>query len=185
MNIILTGLRGTGKSSIGALLARRLNFTFIDTDAALEVRAKCRIADLVARQGWSYFRTLERQIVAQIAAADCQVVATGGGTLIDEENAQILKARGVVVLLVCDLPILQRRISRGSNRPSLTGRGSAVAELAQVWETRQARYFAVADLTYDVSVESTQPERDLQRKTADLHLQLQPFLQPCRSDHAV
>lgn len=168
MNVILTGLRGTGKSSVGKVLARRLGFTFVDTDTRLEELAGCRIAEIVAQHGWEHFRALERQVVTRVAATDQQVVAAGGGTLIDEENARLLKTRGVVILLLCDLPILQRRIALGSNRPALTGQGSAEAELAQVWEARRARYHAVADVTYDVSAESVDMTEDLERKAADL-----------------
>jgi shikimate kinase len=91
----------------------------------------------------------------------------------DEGNAQQLKARGFVVLLVCDVPILQRRIAGESTRPSLTGQGSAVAELAQVWEARRARYLAVADLTYDVSLESADSLQDLRGKAAAIQKLLQ------------
>lgn len=162
-------MRGTGKSSLGAVLATRLGFGFVDTDVAIETLAAARIADIVARHGWEHFRTLERQVVAHTAAADRQVIAAGGGTLIDEENAVCLKVRGVVVLLVCALQILQRRIAGGGNRPSLTGHGSAVTELEEVWQARRARYAAVADLTYDVSMESDDPTQDLQRKAAAIH----------------
>jgi shikimate kinase len=169
VNVILTGMRGTGKSSLGAILAARLGFAFVDTDVAIEACAGGRIADIVAQHGWSHFRTLERRVVACIAAVDRQVIATGGGTLIDEENAACLKAQGIVVLLVCDLPILQRRIAGEKNRPALTQQGSAVTELAEVWQTRRTRYFAVADLTYDVSTESDDPAQDLSDKAVALH----------------
>lgn len=168
MNIILTGMRGTGKSSIGKLLADQLGFAFVDTDAAIETLAASCIADIVAHHGWEHFRQLERQVVASIAMEDRQVVATGGGTLIDEDNAAYLKARGIVVLLLCSVPILQRRLGIGENRPALTGQGSAIAELEQVWEARRARYLAVADLWYDVSAESADSLRDLQRKAQDI-----------------
>jgi shikimate kinase len=113
-------------------------------------------------------RALERQVVTQIAATDRHVVAAGGGTLIDEENTRLLKTHGVVVLLVCELSILQRRLALGSNRPSLTGQGSAAAELAQVWEARRERYHTIADVTYDVSAESGNVVQDLERKAADI-----------------
>lgn len=169
MNVILTGLRGTGKSSLGAILAERLGFAFIDTDVLIETRAGARIADIVAQHGWDHFRILERQVVRHAAAADRQVIATGGGTLIDEENAMRLQAVGVVVLLVCGLPILQRRIASGENRPALTAHGSAVVELEAVWQARRARYAAVADVTYDVSLESDNSAHDLQCKAAAIH----------------
>ena len=168
MNVILTGLRGTGKSSVGRVLAQQLNFAFVDTDTRIEELAGCRIAAVVAQHGWEHFRSLERQVVTQVASMDRYVVAAGGGTLIDAENTRLLKVRGVVVLLICDLSILQRRLALGSNRPSLTGQGSAAVELAQVWEARRERYHSVADVTYDVSAESGNVMEDLQRKAADI-----------------
>ena len=175
MNVILTGLRGTGKSSVGQVLAQRLGFTFVDTDTRIEELAGCRIAEIVAQHGWEHFRDLEHQVVTRVAAADRQVVAAGGGTLIDEENARLLKTRGVVILLLCELPLLQRRIALGSNRPALTGQGSAAAELLQVWEARRARYHAVADVTYDVSAESADRTEDLERKASDIEVLLHQF----------
>jgi shikimate kinase len=168
VNVILTGLRGTGKSSVGKVLAQRLGFTFVDTDTLIEELAGSRIAAIVAQHGWEYFRALERQVVIRVAATDQHVVAAGGGTLIDEENTRLLKMHGVVVLLVCELPILQRRIALESSRPSLTGQGAAEVELAQVWEARRARYHAVADMMYNVSAESANVAEDLSRKAADL-----------------
>lgn len=173
MNVILTGLRGTGKSSVGTVLAQRLKFAFVDTDTRIEDLAGCRIAAIVAQHGWEHFRALERQVVIQVAATDRHVVAAGGGTLIDEENSRLLKTRGVVVLLVCNLSTLQRRLALGSNRPSLTGQGSAAVELAQVWEARRERYQSVADVTYDVSAESGNVMQDLERKAADIEALLQ------------
>ncbi len=161
MNIVLTGLRGTGKSSLGLVLAKQLGYTFLDTDQAIEAQAGLRIADIVAQSGWDRFRALERHVVQEIAAADTHVIAVGGGTLMDERNVKYLKSSAVVVLLTCELDILQRRIGGESNRPSLTGRGSAVTELAQVWEDRREQYYSVADHTYDVSHESGNLAQDL------------------------
>ncbi|ETX00362.1 MAG: hypothetical protein ETSY1_11475 [Candidatus Entotheonella factor] len=175
MNVILTGMRGTGKSSIGSALAARLAFRFVDTDEVIETLAGQRIADIVAEQGWAHFRELERQAVIQCAAADRQVIAVGGGTLMDEGNTAYLKAQGVVVLLVCELSILQRRISGEGNRPSLTGQGSAVAELAHVWETRRERYYAVADITVDVSEETEDFMQDTVRKATQVEGLLQQY----------
>ena len=169
MNIILTGMRGTGKSRIGRILADLLEFTCVDIDRRIEERAGSRIAEIVAQHGWERFRALERQVVAEVAAGDRQVVATGGGTLIDEGNTACLQAHGIVVLLLCDVPTLQRRIGTEANRPSLTGQASAVAELEQVWEARRARYYAVAELTYDVSAETADSQQDVQGKARAIY----------------
>jgi shikimate kinase len=166
-------MRGTGKSSIGRLLAELLAFTCVDTDVLIEACAGQPIADIVAAHGWTHFRALERRVVHRVVIGDRQVIATGGGTLIDEENAQALKTSGIVVLLLCDIATLQQRIARQGNRPALTGHGSAVMELTQVWEERRARYLEVADLTYDVSRESMDSEDDLKQKAMAIHHLLQ------------
>ena len=74
-----------------------------------------------------------------------------------------------MVLLVCDLQVLADRSARHSHRPSLTGQGSAEAEIAQVWEQRRDRYLAVADVTYDVSAQSGNESDDLRLKAASIH----------------
>src|SRR5262249_13282172 len=150
-SVILAGLRGIGKGGVGKELALRVAFACVEADTGIEDLGVCGIGVIVAQQGCGHFRALERQVVPQVVATDRSVVAAGGGALIDAENARLLKTRGVVVLLVCELSILQRRLALGSNRPSLTGQGSAAVELAQVWEARRERYQSVADVTYDVS----------------------------------
>ena len=173
MNVVLTGLRGTGKSTLGMALARLLGYGFRDTDRDIVRRAGTSINDIVAQHGWEHFRALERQAVADAARLRQHVIAAGGGALIDEANAQAVKESGVVVLLVCDLAVLAARIARHSHRPSLTGQGPAEAEIAQVWEQRRERYHAVADLTYDVSAQSRSEADDLRRKAEGIHRLLQ------------
>ncbi len=169
MNVVLTGLRGTGKSTLGRALARRLGYGFRDTDQDVVRRAGMSINDIVAQNGWDHFRALERQVVANAARLRAHVIAVGGGALIDADNARVLKAGSVVVLLVCDLAVLAARIARHSHRPSLTGQGPAEAEMAQVWGERRERYHAVADLTYDVSAQSRHEADDLRRKARAIH----------------
>lgn len=169
MNVVLTGLRGTGKSTLGRVLSRLMGYGFHDTDRDLVRRAGMSINDLVAQHGWDHFRALERRVVANAARLRRHVIAAGGGALIDTDNARILKEGSVVVLLVCDLAVLAARIARHSHRPSLTGQGPAQAEMAQVWAERRERYHAVADLTYDVSAQSGNEADDLRRKAEAIH----------------
>ena len=169
MNVVLTGLRGSGKSTLGRVLAGLLGYGFRDTDRDIVRRAGMSINDIVAQHGWDHFRALERQVVANAARLRKHVIAVGGGALIDADNARVVKEHSIVVLLVCDLAVLAARIARHSHRPSLTGQGAAEVEIAQVWEERRARYHAVADLTYDVSAQSGNEADDLHRKAAAIH----------------
>ena len=169
MNVVLTGLRGSGKSTLGRVLARLLDYRFRDTDRDIVRRAGMSIKDMVAESGWDHFRAVERQVVSEVTRLPNQVIALGGGALVDDENARVVKESAVVVLLVCDLDVLAARIARHSHRPSLTGQASAEAEIAQVWEQRRDRYHAVADLTYDVSAQSGNEANDLQFKAAAIH----------------
>jgi shikimate kinase len=169
LNVVLTGLRGSGKSTLGRVLARLLDYRFRDTDRDIVRRAGMSINDMVAHSGWDHFRAVERQVVSEVTRLPNQVIAVGGGALIDDENARVVKESAVVVLLVCDMDVLAARIARHSHRPSLTGQAAADAEIAQVWEQRRERYHAVADLTYDVSAQSGNEANDLHFKAAAIH----------------
>lgn len=169
MNVVLTGLRGSGKSTLGRVLARLMGYRFRDTDRDIVRRAGMSINEIVAAHGWDHFRAVERQVVSEAAQLRNHVIALGGGALIDDENARVVKESAVVVLLICDLQVLSARIARHSHRPSLTGQASAEVEIAQVWEQRRDRYHAVADLTYDVSAQSGNEANDLHFKAAAIH----------------
>ena len=169
MNVVLTGLRGSGKSTLGRVLARLMGYRFRDTDRDIVRRAGMSINEIVAQHGWDHFRAIERKVVSQAAQLRNHVIAVGGGALVDDENARIVKENAIVVLLVCDLQVLAARIARHSHRPSLTGQASAEAEIAQVWEQRRDHYQAVADLTYDVSAQSGNEADDLHFKAAAIH----------------
>ncbi len=146
MNIILTGMRGVGKSSIGRKLADELGLELVEMDELIESKEGAAISDIVAEQGWDYFRDLEHELCVELAERDGMVISTGGGTMIFERNAEVLK--GKVVLLKCAIGVSAARIYGDVNRPSLGGEKSAVEELSEVWEERKASYEAVADFEY-------------------------------------
>ncbi len=150
-NIILTGMRGSGKSTLGKLIAAKLNREFIDLDSHIERLANKKIAQLVEEHGWSHFRNLESQATEEISQRDNLVIATGGGTFLDKKNAQKLKKNGIVLLLTADTKTLTQRIKFDSNRPPLTDKKTLEAELEQLWEERKDIYIKNADLIYDNS----------------------------------
>src|SRR5688572_15249289 len=98
-NIILTGFMGTGKSTVGRRLARRLGWTFVDTDELIEQREGRSIPDIFAQDGEPAFRDLETELARDLANSKNQVIATGGGMVLREENLRALEQAGAVVLL--------------------------------------------------------------------------------------
>ncbi len=150
MNLVITGMRGTGKTTIGELLAAKLGRKFIDLDQYIEDN-NGKIQDLVEEHGWTHFRELEKKATQEVSEMDNLVIATGGGTFIDPENASALKENGFVLLLTANTKTLANRIGFDPNRPALTDQGSLEAELEQIWTERQDIYLENADLTCDTS----------------------------------
>jgi shikimate dehydrogenase len=148
-SVVLIGYRGAGKSTVGALLARRLGFRFIDTDVEVERREGISIAALFESGEEARFRRQERAVVAEIPRDVPCVVATGGGAPLNPASRVALREMGDVFYLAGDLATLARRIA-GSDRPSLTGK-SAVEEIEAVLLERDPTYRAIADEIVDTS----------------------------------
>lgn len=110
---------GTGKSSVGRLLARRLNFDLIDTDDLIEARAGRSISEIFAEQGEAAFREIEREVVADLAQRDRMVISTGGGLGASEVHMASLKRHALVVCLWASPAAIWRRVRRQSHRPLL------------------------------------------------------------------
>ncbi|MBN1218442.1 MAG: shikimate kinase [Anaerolineae bacterium] len=119
INIVLTGFMGTGKSSIGRLVAAELERDFVDMDALIEQREGRTISRIFADDGEAYFRRLEADLCHELAGRENLVIATGGGALVWEENLRVMESTGLVVCLDCAPAALWRRIGRSQNRPML------------------------------------------------------------------
>jgi shikimate kinase len=156
-NLVLIGYRATGKTEVGALLARKLARPFVDLDAALEAEMGRSIADLVAEKGWPEFRRREKEMVRRYCRIGGQVLATGGGVILDSENVKILQETGVVVWLQADPDTIRKRLSldapKESQRPSLTG-GGTLDEVEEVLRTRQPLYAAAAHVIINTTNQS-------------------------------
>ncbi len=120
-NIILTGFMGTGKTTIGRQLARRLRREFVDMDALIEERTGLSIPHIFREQGEAAFRALERALCQELAARRGLVIATGGGALIDAENRAVLGASGDIVCLRARADVILERVGVGADRPKLDG----------------------------------------------------------------
>lgn len=144
---MLTGFMGTGKTTVGRVLAERLRKPFIDTDARIEEAEGCSIAVLFATKGEPYFRSRERQTVADAVREDA-IVATGGGAIVDADNFACMRAAGPIVCLAADPEVIVQRTG-GSARPLLET-ADRRARVSQLLAERAAVY-ARADLTIDTS----------------------------------
>jgi len=118
-NIVLCGFMGTGKSSVGRLVAETLHFAFLDTDTVIEARAGKTISQIFEEQGEAAFRELEKRIVKELALRDRTVISTGGGLVVDPENMASLRSHALVVCLWASPETIWSRVKNQSNRPLL------------------------------------------------------------------
>jgi len=112
---------GVGKSVVGQQLAQRLKRPFVDLDRAIEDREGSRVEDIFRLKGEAYFRNLEKETLQEVLNQDGQVIATGGGTVTDEENLQLIKSKSVLVCLTASPGKLLRRSGLENHRPLLKG----------------------------------------------------------------
>ena len=145
--MVLIGLMGAGKTSIGRRLAARLGLPFRDADAEIELAAGCTIPELFERYGERDFRDGERRVIRRLLAGESLVLATGGGAFMDPQTRAAIRAEGVSVWLRVRLPTLVRRVSTRNNRPLLHG-GDPAEILAGLMAARHPTY-AEADLVVD------------------------------------
>ena len=145
MNIVLIGYRGTGKSTLGRLIAARLGRELVSTDKEIVKRAQRTIPEIVARQGWDYFRDLESDICKELSSRDQLVIDTGGGAILRAQNVEVLKEKGTLFWLTASVETITKRIGNDIQRPSLTGSKSFVDEIQDVLLERTPIYQAAAD----------------------------------------
>jgi len=117
--IVLVGLMGAGKSSVGRRLAEKLGLVFVDADHEIEAAAGKSISDIFAEHGESYFREGERRVIARLMSNGAQILATGGGAFMNDETRARIKADGVSVWLKAPLPLLMKRVMKRQDRPLL------------------------------------------------------------------
>ena len=132
--VVLVGLMGVGKSTIGKRLAARLGLPFVDADTEIERASGLSIAEIFERYGEAHFRDGERRVIARLIEGPPKVIATGGGAFIQPDTRALILARAVAVWLDADLTTLIDRVARRDTRPLLKGRdaGVVLAELAAV-----------------------------------------------------
>jgi len=150
-SIVLVGLMGAGKTSIGRRLAARLGLPFRDADSEIELAAGCSIPELFERFGEAEFRAGERRVIRRLLAGDPLVLATGGGAYMDAETRASIRHDAVSVWLRASLPTLTRRVAGRTNRPLLNGQDPGEV-LARLMAARHPVY-AEADVIVDCADE--------------------------------
>jgi len=176
--IVLVGLMGAGKSSIGRRLAQRYGLPFVDADKEIEAAAGCTIEEIFERLGEQAFRDGERRVILRLLDDPPHVLATGGGAFIDPQIRERIKQNCISVWLYADLELLTRRVSRRNNRPLLKQGNSPRDVLAALMERRYPIY-AEADIRVDSA--DGPPEQTVQRVADAVHRHLQPSLSGVRA----
>ena len=145
--IVLVGLMGAGKSSVGRRLAEKLQLNFVDADNEIETAAGKSIPEIFADHGEDYFREGERRVIARLLENGNQVLATGGGAYINPETRERIKIHGISIWLKADFDILLKRILKRNDRPLLRGEDRGEV-LKRLMVTRYPVY-AEADITVE------------------------------------
>jgi shikimate kinase len=147
MNIYFCGLIGSGKTTIGREVARRLRWPFFDVDQVMEKEAGKRIHDIVAEEGWVSYREKEYTISKGLSRKNHAVVAMAGGTVRYEWNMDILKGTGVTILLNARINTLVQRAIK-NDRPRVNPVSDLKADLILLWKEKRHLYYGAADLLY-------------------------------------
>ena len=154
-SLILVGMMGAGKTTVGRLLARRLKLDFHDSDEEIERRCGVRIPVIFDIEGEAGFRARESQVIAELCALENAVLATGGGVVLAEANRRVIAARGVVVYLHARPAHLWQRVRNDRNRP-LLATADPRKKLDALYAERDPLYREVADLVVDTGKQSVQ-----------------------------
>jgi len=137
--IVLVGLMGAGKSTVGRRLAKRLGLPFVDSDVEIEEASGASTADLFERYGEHDFRDGERRLVARLINGEVRVIATGGGAFIDPRTRELLNERAITIWLDASIDVLAERTKRRDNRPLLK-KGDRSEILSRLSEERRDGY---------------------------------------------
>lgn len=168
-NIYLVGFMGTGKTTVGRLLARRKKCHFVDLDDLIELKEKRRILDIFAQSGEPYFRKKEKEALKEVAKEKGFIVACGGGVVMDKENIGIMKDSGTLICLSAQPEVILKRTQGFGHRPLLQVKDPA--RQIQLLMRLRAPYYAQAHKTIDTS---KIPAEEVTQRIAKLCIKRKP-----------
>ena len=162
-NIALVGFMGTGKTSVGKILAKRLNRPVVDVDLVIEKSVEKKISEIFESEGEARFRALEKEAIRQICRDQGIVITTGGGAVLDPENIETLKASGCVIGLSAKAETIFKRIKHSRHRPLLNGHDK-LKDIQRLLAERRP-FYEKADLHFDTDGRSASQMADLILRT--------------------
>ena len=166
--LILVGLMGAGKSTVGRQLAQRLGLAFYDSDKVIEERTGASIPTIFSLEGESGFREREEQIIAELCTLENVLIATGGGSVLRETNRKQLRKAGYVVYLRANAAHLYQRIQHDKSRP-LMQTDNPLQTLRDLLRTREPYYLEVADIVVQTGKQKVSViVREIERKLKQL-----------------
>jgi len=150
-NIALIGFMGSGKTTVGKLLAKTMDMKFVDIDKVIESQEKKSINDIFQKKGQIYFRDLEREVISQESLKNNCVIATGGGSILDNENIKRLKETSFIVFLNANIECLYLRLKDNTTRPILNDVEDKKKVIKELLEKRKFLYQISADYIIDIN----------------------------------
>jgi len=151
-NLFLIGYRCTGKTTVGRSLAEELSWSFVDTDSLLVTQQRMSIKEIVDAHGWEGFRQMEHGVLKNICTPDGQVVATGGGIVLNDENVMLMKKNGTIIWLRANVKTIEARMLKDKDtrdfRPALTYDDS-IPEIEETLHSRELLYKNAMDFFVD------------------------------------
>ncbi|MDP9176565.1 MAG: shikimate kinase [Gemmatimonadota bacterium] len=151
MNIVLVGLPGVGKTTVGRAVARLLHYPFVDFDTEIEHREHATVAQIFERKGEAYFRTLESALTRELAGSKGTVMATGGGWVTNSDSMALLRSTGRMIYLRATPETVLARMAAGRARRPLLDGSDPVGAIKRLYQARRALY-ETADLVLDTEV---------------------------------
>ncbi len=168
MNLFLIGYRCSGKTTIGKSIAMAIGWSFVDSDLLVIKESGKSIKNIIDTKGWDAFRRMERSALKQICTKERQVVATGGGVVLDPDNIKAMQTSGMVVWLDATAETIQKRMLQDKNtgnfRPALTDKGR-IEEIEDMLLNRNPYYETAAD--FSIPTDDT-PVKEITHKILDI-----------------